>query len=77
MRSNYTPNGRHKDDPTNPESYWNDWSIDRGGNKLEEDKFNYREVEIEKEIDSINDDFKNFILKMSIAVLTIEKSKKK
>ena len=77
MRSDYTPNGRHKDDPTNPESHWNDWSIDRDGNKLEGYGFNYKKIEKEIEIDNINDDFKNLILKMSVAMLTIEKEQEK
>lgn len=60
MRSDYTPNGRHKDDPTNPQSHWNDWSIDREGNKLEERKpknKNIKEIksEIREEINIINE----------------------
>lgn len=61
MRSDYTSNGMHKDDPTNPQSYWNDWSIDRDGNKLEETRKKRKDVkeiinEIEKEINRINEE---------------------
>lgn len=61
MRSDYTSNGMHKDDPTNPQSHWNDWSIDRDGNKLEETRKKRKDVkeiinEIEKEINKINEE---------------------
>lgn len=59
MRSDYTSNGMHKDDPTNPQSHWNDWSIDRDGNKLETPKNKkIKEVkqDIEKEINGINEE---------------------
>lgn len=61
MGSNYTSNGRHKDDPTNPESHWNDWSINRDGNKLRDNKTknkNIKEIEceIEKEINRVNEE---------------------
>lgn len=61
MRSDYTSNGMHKDDPTNPQSHWNDWSIDRDGNKLEKHESkrkNIKEIiyEIEKEINKVNED---------------------
>lgn len=61
MRSDYTPNGMHKDDPTNPQSHWNDWTIDRDGNKLEEFKKKHPNIEkikyeIEKEINNINEE---------------------
>ena len=61
MRSDYTSNRMHKDDPTNPQSHWNDWSIDREGNKLKENKSknkNIKEIEceIEKEINKVNEE---------------------
>ena len=59
MRSDYTSNGMHKDDPTNPQSHWNDWTIDRDGNKLERPKNkNIEDIkqEIEKEINKVNEE---------------------
>ena len=61
MRSDYTSNGMHKDDPTNPQSHWNDWSIDRDGNKLKESKIKNKDIEeikyeIEKEINKVNEE---------------------
>lgn len=60
MRSDYTSNGMHKDDPTNPQSHWNDWTIDRDGNKLEEHKPKNKSIkeikyEIKEEINKINE----------------------
>lgn len=61
MRSDYTSNGMHKDDPTNPQSHWNDWSIDRDGNKIEVHKpksKNIKEIkyEIREEINKVNEE---------------------
>lgn len=67
MRSDYTSNGMHKDDPTNPESYWNDWSIDRDGNTLKE--YKPKNKKLEKDIRDINDDIKILSIKMNIALL--------
>lgn len=60
MRSDYTSNGMHKDDPTNPQSHWNDWTIDRDGNKLKEYKSKNKSIkeikyEIKEEINEINE----------------------
>ncbi|MGL4451416.1 MAG: hypothetical protein ACRCTZ_09520 [Sarcina sp.] len=77
MRSDYTSNGMHKDDPTNPQSHWNDWTIDRDGNKMEEYKHKHKEIEVDKEIESINDDFINLTLRINVAMLTTETEQEK
>lgn len=75
MRSDYTQNGRHKDDPTNPQSHWNDWTIDRDGNKLNDDEL--RKVDVSKEIEDINNDFKKLALRVNVAMLTVDTEQEK
>lgn len=89
MRSDYTSNGMHKDDPTNPQSHWNDWSIDRDGNKLKESKIKNKDIEeikyeIEKEINKVNEELlkcfkgisEGYVDTYSSKVKTLEGTKK-